>query len=252
MEESICELESLSLHLLTLVATGDWSIRSSGRSCAQQTDHHALDDELGGGQQVGIAGIFGTKKRVPSIDEETFQRGFAVNQGGDDVARAGLTWSKKHGVPLDDIGVDHRIAAHAQGEEFGIGPDAERGGVDAHIAIRFLFGGGRQAGRDGPIKRDVRQRTALRVEIRDQTAGLTIETLQRALGREGIEMALHPERAREPEVRLNFSEGRSDPMLTMVAVDEIEDLLLPIGEGFVHGVQVNTCADKSNFAFSKP
>jgi hypothetical protein len=49
-------------------------------------------------------------------------------------------------------------------------------------------------------------------------------------------VALDAERAREPEVRLDFAERGRDAVLPLVRVDEIEDLLLAIGERFAHDV----------------
>ena len=39
-------------------------------------------------------------------------------------------------------------------------------------------------------------------------------------------------------------------MLAMMGVDEIEDLLLPIGERFAHSVHVNTLTLKGNLDFA--
>ena len=62
--------------------------------------------------------------------------------------------------------------------------------------------------------------------------------------RQGVDVALDAEGAREAEVRLNFAQGGGHSVLTMVGVDEIKDLLLPVGEGFAHSVQMNTSARK--------
>ena len=51
---------------------------------------------------------------------------------------------------------------------------------------------------------------------------------------ERIDMALDAEGAREAEVRLDFAEGRRHAVLPVVRVDEVENLLLAIGERLVH------------------
>ena len=79
----------------------------------------------------------------------------------------------------------------------------------------------------------------------EETAGLAIEPAERALGGERVEVTLDPKRAGEAEVRLDFAQRRRHAVLAMVGVDEVENLLLPVGEGFAHGVQVNTFESES-------
>jgi hypothetical protein len=57
-------------------------------------------------------------------------------------------------------------------------------------------------------------------------------------------VAFDAEGAGEPEVGLDLAEGRGDALLAVVGVDEIEDLLLAVGEYFAHSVQVNTRTGK--------
>src|ERR1051326_1034662 len=83
-----------------------WLMNCSARAGPQQADHHALDDELGGGQQVGVAGIFGAEERGAALDEKTFERGFAVDQRGNDVLLAWFARREEDGVAVEDAGVD--------------------------------------------------------------------------------------------------------------------------------------------------
>ena len=219
---------------------------------AEEADHHALDGELGGREQVGVARIFGAEKSLAALQEETLERGLAVDERGDDVARARLARGKEDDVVFDDVGADHGIAADAQREDLGVGAHAERGGVDGNVAVGFLHGIGRQAGRDHAEKRDAHERAARMVIGMEETAGLAGEALKRAFFGERIDVALDGERARETEVRLNFAERGRHASFELMGVDEIENLLLTGRERWVigHSVQVNTSDRKCNFVFT--
>lgn len=64
---------------------------SSPASGAHQADHDALDDQFGGRDEVRVAGIFGPEKGAPILFDVTFERGFSVDQGGDDILVARLS-----------------------------------------------------------------------------------------------------------------------------------------------------------------
>ena len=227
-------------------------MRILGGAGAEEANHHALDGELGGREEVGVAGIFGAEKGVAALQEKTLERGFAVDEGGDDVAGARLTRGEENDVVLNDVGADHRIAADAQGEEFGVGADAERGGVDRDVAIGLLLIVGGQAGGNHAEERDADERAAGMVGGVEEAAGFAGEALERAFFREGIDVALDGKRAGEAEVRLDFAERRRNALLTLMRVDEIENLLLTGGErsDFGHSVQVNTRWPKCKLLFA--
>ena len=170
------------------------------------------------------------------MDEETLEGGLAVDEGGDDVVRASLAGSEEHDVVFDDVGADHGITAHAEGEELGVGADAERGGVDGDVGVGLLFGGDGETGGDHAEE-------GMRTSAVPgwwagwrRPAGLAGEALEGALLGEGVDVALDAERAGEAEMLLNLAEGRRDTLLALVGLDEIEDLLLTGGEGFGHDV----------------
>ncbi len=129
-----------------------------GRSCsgllAEKADHHALNDELRGGEEIGVARIFGAEEGAAALDEETFQSGFAVDESGDDGAGSRVARREEHGVAVEDIGAGHGIAADAEGEKAGAGGDAEGGGINGDVAVGLLFGGGGKAGGDGAVEGD--------------------------------------------------------------------------------------------------
>ena len=210
---------------------------------AEETDHYALDSELGGREEIGVARIFGAEKRLTALQEKTLERGLAVDERGDDVTRARLARGEEDDVVLDDVGADHGIAAHAQREDFGVGAHAERGGVDGDVAVGFLHGIGRQAGGDHAEERDAHERAARMVIGVEEAASFAGEALERAFFGERIDVALHGERTREAEVRLDFAERGRHASFALLRVDEVENLLLTGRKRRVigHSVQVNTC-----------
>jgi hypothetical protein len=217
----------------------------------QQPDHHALDNKLHGGDEVGIPRVLSAEKWPAALDEITFQGGFAVDEGGDNIERTRLARREENEISFENAGVFHRIAADAQREKFGIGPNTEGDGVDGNIAVGFLLGSGRAAGGNCAVERDLGESAATRVRLREKPPGLAIEPTKRAFRGEGIDMALDAERTGQAEMRLDFPERRRDTVLPVVAVDEIEDLLLALGEGIAHSVHVNTLAGKCKSADRK-
>ncbi len=43
------------------------TIALSVRLDAEQADHHALDDQFGGGEQIGVTGILGAQERLAAL-----------------------------------------------------------------------------------------------------------------------------------------------------------------------------------------
>ncbi|MEO6246591.1 MAG: hypothetical protein ABIQ12_14275, partial [Opitutaceae bacterium] len=97
-----------------------------------------------------------------------------------------------------------------------------------------------QPGWDGAEERNLGERAAARMRGGNQPARLAFKPAQGAFRGKRIDVTLDTKRASEPEVRLNFPERRRHALLTLMRVDKIEDLLLPIGERFVHSVHVDT------------
>ena len=204
---------------------------------AEEADHDALDDELGGGEEVGVAGIFRAEEGAAALKDEAFERGLAVDEGGDDVAGTWLAGGEEDDVVFDDVGADHGIAADAEGEEAGIGAEAEGGGIDGDRALGLLFIGRGEAGRDHAVERDAQEwRVAGMVAGVEEAAGFAGEAVKGALLGERIDVARDGEGAREAKVFLDFAERGGDAVLPLGGLDKIEDLLLAFGEGFAHGV----------------
>jgi hypothetical protein len=209
----------------------------SGGAGAEEADHDALDDEFGGGEEVGVAGVFGVEKRAAALEEKPFESRFAVDEGGDDVARARFARCEEDDVVFGDVGAEHGIAADAQGEKFGVGADAEGGGVNGDVAVGFLFVGGGEAGGDHAVEGNAEERAVSRmVGGVEEAAGFAGEAVEGAFLGERIDVALDGERAGETEMFLDLAEHGGDAVFALVGVNEIEDLLLAVGEGFGHDV----------------
>ncbi len=210
------------------------NLRSAG---AKEADHDALDGELGDRKKVRVTRILRAKEGAAALDEETLECGLAVDQGRDDVLRAGFAGSEEDNIIFDYVGADHGITANAQGEKIGVGAEAEGGGIDGDCALGLLFVGGRETGGNYAVERDAEQRgVAGMVAGMEEAAGFAGEAVERTFFREGIDVALDSEGTRETEMFLDFAEHWSDAMFALVSLDKIEDLLLTFGEGFGHGV----------------
>ena len=109
-----------------------------------------MDDEFGGGQEVGIVRVLRAEKGVAAFLEETFEGGLAVNEGGDDLAGRRFARGEEDNVVLEDVGADHGIAAHLQAEDAAVATEAKRRGVDGYgfVGLEVLGVGGREAGGD--------------------------------------------------------------------------------------------------------
>src|SRR4051812_38180028 len=82
---------------------------------SDQRDHHALDHEFLGGNEVRIFRILGPKKRFSTVQQESLERAFVVYQRGNHV-----TVARRHTVLQDD-----KIAVHYALADHRIAPDFE-------------------------------------------------------------------------------------------------------------------------------
>src|SRR5581483_10860923 len=100
-----------------------------------QDPHLALagaDGDRRHGRMLGLE-----QDRLP-VAREALDRGLAVDQRDDDVARLRLVLpAHHHEVALDDVRVDHALAADAQAEEV-VAPAAQPGGIERERALAVL------------------------------------------------------------------------------------------------------------------
>lgn len=119
-----------------------------------------MDDEFGGGEEVGIAGVFGVEKGPAAFLEETFEGRFAVDEGGDDLPRGRFARGEEDDIVFEDVGSNHGVAAHPQTEDATITTEAERRGVDCDgfVGLEILGVGGGKAGGDDAEYRNGEER----------------------------------------------------------------------------------------------
>ena len=209
------------------------------RGGAEEADHEALDEELGGGEEVGVAGVGGAEEGAAALHEEVFEGGLAVDEGGDDLAWAGVAGGEEDGVAVENVGVDHGVAAHAQGKQGDAGREAVGGGIDGEDRIGFLFGGGGGASGNGTVEGDVAERMGGAGEGGGggEGAGFAGVAVEHAFSGEGGEVAGDGEGAGETEVGLDLANGGENAGLVALALHEVEHGLLA---GRKHSVQMNT------------
>jgi len=176
-------------------------------TAAEEADHNALDDEFGGGEEIGIARVFRAKEGASTFLEEAFKGGLAVDEGGDDLAGRGFTRGEEDDVVFEDIGADHGIAANAEAKESGVAGEAEGGGIDGDgfVGLGVLGVGGRETRGDDTEHGDLEQgraAEALGGGEGPRFAGLAGED---AFFLQRLEVASHGEGAGKAEVSLNLT-----------------------------------------------
>lgn len=198
---------------------------------ADQGEEDALDDELAGGNEVGVGGVFGLEVGAARLDDVAFEGGFAIDEGGDDVVAAGFLDFHDDVVAIEDVGIDHGVAADAEGEGAGGFGNAEGIDVDGDGAFLFGFDIGGVASGDGAEDGDVENFGAVEVFGEDDGASHVGVTLDDALFLQGAEVAHGGGLAGEAEVPLDFPRGGHDAVFALVLPEKVEQLALPVREG---------------------
>lgn len=204
-------------------------------AAAHQPYHHALDDQLCGGNQVREAGILGFQEALLLFDDVAFERGFPVDQGGYDVAIARFAVLKDDVIPIDDVGLDHGISANSQSEGvLALARQAEGLGIDGEGAFGGLAVGFRHARCDPAENGNFDEMVAGGGEFWERIAeafendgpGFAREALDDPLFLQGAEMADRSGLAGKSEVFLNLARGRHDAGIAMVFAQVVEKFLL--------------------------
>ena len=202
---------------------------------ADEADEHALAGEVVLGVDIGVAFVGGAEHGFAVDVHEAFEGGGGfVDEGGDDVAGAGLAAFEHGEVSIEDMGFDHGIAADAQGPEgeaWG-GRQPEDGGVDAEGFVGRLFLQGREAGGDAAVDGQFEE-VGLNFPGA-QAPGAIGELLDHALGGEGAEVAHDGVLAGELKLPLDSPCGGGDAVGFLEGAEEIEDGLLALGQHTVH------------------
>ena len=207
-------------------------------------DHDALDDQFAGGEEIGEARVFGFQIGTAALVEVAFQRGLAVDQCSDDRTGPRLAVFKDDEVAVADVGPDHGVAPHFQGEDAAARGDADAGGVDGEDTVVFLLDGLSVAGGDLAVDRHVDDALAFEMDAEGRGAGFAGGPLDDALFLQGAEVVHRRRLAGETEVLLNLAGGGDDAGARLRIGNEVEDLLLAGGECF--HVPANTIPPRSD------
>ena len=164
----------------------------------------------------------------------------------------GVTRLDDHGVAVVDVGIDHRIAADAEGE--GLRRTATGAGRNRHLHRREHARGFRVVGQTGGDRTgelhffEVHDLIVARAFVADDGlgqvgadlggdlvgAGGARDALEDALALEGLEVAEDGVRAGEAELGLDVADARPIGELGDMLAHVVEDGLLLLGECF-HG-----------------
>jgi len=152
---------------------------------ADQTDHHALDDQFAGGDQIRERWVFRMEERLAFVRGIAFQSGFTVDEGRDDITLAGRAFFQNDGITGADVSIDHRLTGYFQREGLGGGFDAEGCSVHGKAALGFRFYVLGHARSDAAVDRNVNHLTSGNIFREHNGPGFVGETLDDLLTLEG-------------------------------------------------------------------
>ena len=99
--------------------------------------------------RFGIFRVLGLQIRLAAFHDKRFERAFAVNQRGHNLAVARLRpVFQNHKIAVENMPANHRIARHAQRERVPRRFEADAFHVHRNAALGVLFAGLRQTRRN--------------------------------------------------------------------------------------------------------
>ena len=186
--------------------------------------------EAARGNDVGVADVGGAENEAAAFAHETFEGRFGVvDEGGDDVAGSRFATFEGDEVAVEDVSVDHGIAAHAEKPKvIGAGAtDAEEGRIDGDGFVGRLLLHGGQTGGDGAVDGRFEE---VGLDAGGFEAPFTVgEFLELAFFGEGAEVA-HDGGLAGFELATDLARGRGDAVRALVGFNEVENLVLAFGE----------------------
>ena len=200
---------------------------------AHERHHDPLDDQFVGGDEAGVAGVFGAEMSFAFFGDERFERAFVVDEGGHDIAGArGEAMFQDDDVAVEDVFADHGIAADLEGESARGGFDADGIDIDGDAAFGLLGAVFREAGRDGAEEGDIDHAFAQVVEGgKDlERAGPARVIGEEALLAKGAYVIDRRAHAAETELLGDLPQAGGEAAGVLAFVNEIEDLPLAFGE----------------------
>lgn len=218
----------------TLCATlGVSSRHSSGRRRPENTDDHAEDfDARSVGLRDpdrGVVRVFGKELNAGGSLPEPLDRSVVLDEGHDDLSiRGRLTGPDENQIAVQDVGVAHAVAFDPQQKGVIRNPL----GRQVEDVFDVLLGQDRSAGRDAAQQRHPATgwyRTCMHRARSRQRTGTTRLALEAALLLERFEVIMDCGR-RKTELRADLANGGRKAGSVPVAIDELEDLALPMGQ----------------------
>lgn len=185
-----------------------------------------MNDEFIGGDEIGEIFIFRLEVGFAFLGNETFEGGFTIDEGGDDIAVAGFAFFEDDGIAIADVGVDHGFATDAEGEGFVFATAAEGVDVDGEAALGFGSGSVAEAGGNATIDGDVADFLAVKFLWENHGAGFAWDALDDAFFLKRPEVAHRGGLAGETEVVLKLPSARHQAGGTAGFVEIFEDFLL--------------------------
>jgi hypothetical protein len=203
-----------------------------------QGDHDPLNLQFLLWNQIGIARIFRAQIRFAPLDNESFKRHPAIDQRSDNIAGARLhPVLDDRNVSVDDIFSQHRIAMHFQAKSPGAGLDSQSLDINEHTAFFVLGSVLGQAGWDRTVdgyRHDLRATLAGYSGAHDlKRASAARQIFQSPFSLQRLHVCQGSIGAAEAEMRGNFTQGWGKPCGILLVPDEVQNLLLSIGE-FLH------------------
>ena len=180
---------------------------------ADEADHDALNHQLARWDEIGKLGVFGLEEGLRVFDEVTLQGRFAVDEGGDDVARARFTNFEDDEIAIADKGADHGFTTHLEREAFGGAWNAEGVHIDGDAFLGVLHHVcGRHAGGDLAEDGNVDDFSAIEILGEDDGTRFVCMALNNALLFQRSEMAHGSSLTGEAEVALDVTCGGHDSL----------------------------------------
>src|SRR6266403_701194 len=158
----------------------------------------------------------------------TFQSRFTINQCRHNVSALHIfAVFQNNNVSIDNVRVDHRIPTNTQGKSASIFRSVGRTRVEGDMSFNRLLCQCCHSGRNLAVNRNVSDSDLL--YRRDERSRLTCVSIKNPFSLQHAEVLHDRGLTGEAEMILDFSGARGDSFFPLLTLNEIEDLLLPLG-----------------------
>jgi len=204
-----------------------------------------LDDEFAGWNEVREIRVLSFEVRFSFLHDETFQGGFTIDQGGDNVFIPRLAEFQNNGISGTNMSVDHGLAAHSQSEGPRITRDAKGGDVDGDTAFFFLGDGFCHTSGDATVDWDIDYLLPLEFFREDNGTGFSCETDNDAFALKRTQVAHGSSLTGKAKVRLNLARRGHDPVFVVSLFEKIEEFALSFSQSVSLMFPVTLCSLRS-------